>query len=87
VHNRRIQQATRLQVADKRGGRLVGAATDGRQTLADVRVIVPRLAGEKQLHETDAPLDEPTRDQAACAVLARLVVVEPVHLVGGLGFF
>ena len=86
VDDRRIQHAALLEILDERRGRLIGTATDVRQRSTNAAMVVPRLTGKKQLHETDAPLHQSSRDQTSSAVFASRVVVETVHGLSGFGF-
>ena len=85
VDEGRVEEAARLQIGDEGRGRFVGSAADGGEPLADIRVVVPGLSPQKQLHKPHAPFHEPPGDQAARAVFLRDRVVEAVEAVGGLG--
>ncbi len=81
MDDRAVEQSSSLQVCDKRSGGLVGPLTDCRQRGADAGVSIPRLTAQKELHETDTALDEPSCDQTARAVLTSFIAIEPVELV------
>ena len=49
-------------------------------------MVVPNLKIDEELHETNAALDEPPRDEAAAAVAVGLASAEAVHFFGGFGF-
>ena len=48
-------------------------------------MVVPRLSAQKELHESDATLDQSARDQAPRSVVTGFRLVQPVHRVGGFG--
>ena len=80
VNDNFVQHSSLLQVRDQRGRRLIGAFTDRRQSCAEVAVIVPGLAGQEELHETDSAFDQSSSNQTTRAVLARRVLIDAVQL-------
>src|SRR6266704_2355183 len=86
MDNRRVEQAARLEVLDERGGGLIGLAATVHQVALDTLMVVPDLAVDEELHETDAPLDEAPGDEAARAVFTRDRFVQAVELFRGFAF-
>src|SRR3989442_176888 len=86
MDDRGVEQAARLEVLHQRGGRLICLAATIDEVLGDALVVVPDLAVDEELHETDAALDETAGDQATRAVFARDGIVQAVKLLRGLAF-
>src|SRR6266536_2389328 len=86
MDDRRIEQAARLQVLDERGGRLIGLAAAVNEVALDALVVVPDLAVDEELHETDATLDEAAGDEATRAVFAGNRIVQTVKFFRCLAF-
>src|SRR5258708_1012969 len=86
MDNRRIEQAARLEVLDECGGGLIGLAATVHQVALDALMIVPDLAVDEELHETDAALHEAAGDEATRAVFARDGIVKPIKLFRGFAF-
>src|SRR5439155_13279190 len=82
--NRGVEQAARLKLLHQRGGRLISLAAAIDEVLRDALVVVPDLAVDEELHETDAALDEAAGDQATGAVFARDGIVQAVEFLRGL---
>ena len=77
-HKRLVEKPALLEVAHERRARLIGvAALDGEMRM-QVSVLVP--ARVHQLHEADAALGEPPRDQAVVREGSRHERVGAVHL-------
>src|ERR1043166_961386 len=75
-HQRAVEQATLLEIAQECGDRLVPRARKIPVLGFDTIVIVPRLAGAgPDLHEADAALEQPPRDQELPAVHVVAVVL------------
>src|ERR1041385_7149921 len=86
MHNRRVEQATRLEVLDERGGRLIGFAATIHEVALNAFVIVPDLTVDEKLHETDATLDKAAGNEATRAIFAGDGFVQAVKLLSGLAF-
>ena len=76
-----FEQSTLLEIADQRGGRLIGVATLTADRLRQVEMLIP--AAMEELNEPHAPLGQSPSQQAVggeCAGLAsvRAVQVEDV---------
>ena len=78
-----VEHAALLEVADERGDRLVHAADALGVGALEVVVAVPAAA--EDLHEAHAFLHEPAREQALAAKGRGVLVVQPIHLAGGVG--
>ena len=89
-HQRGIEQAALLQVLQQPGDRLIGHAAHLLVVADQVLVRVPlhrdRAAAGVKLHEADAALHQPPRQQTARAELARVLLVQAVQLPRCLGF-
>ena len=81
-----IQHAALFEVLDECGRGTISSAADARQGLLQIVVVVPRLPTEEELEKADSPLDETSRNQAACAVFACRFIIEAVHFLCGFGF-
>src|SRR2546427_5957302 len=86
MDNRRVEQAARFEVLDERGGRLIGLAATVDEVALDALMVVPDLAVNEELHETDTTLDKPAGDEATRAVFARDGFVQAVKLFRGVAF-
>src|SRR6185503_17196630 len=86
MNNRRVQEAARLEVHHKRGGRLIGLAAARGQVALDALVGVPDLPVDEQLHETHTAFDEAASDETARAVFAGGGIIEAVKLLRRFAF-
>ena len=86
-HQRFVEQPALLQITQQAGDRLIRPAAQLRVIRFDPFVSVPLAAAAGiQLHEADAPLDQPPRQQAHAAERLGLFLVDAVQRlrVGGL---
>jgi hypothetical protein len=82
-----IEQAERFEVLNERSGGLVDGATVVRKRFYKGAVVVPGLADVQHLDKANAAFDQAARDETACAVVPRLVLIDAVKLFGDVGFF
>ena len=83
-HQRFVEQPALLQIAQQAGDRLIGRFAQLRVIRFDPFVSVPLAAAAGiQLHEADAPLDQPPRQQAHAAERLGLFVQSSRHRVHG----
>src|SRR5437879_10707157 len=80
MNNGRLEQTARFEIFHQRSRWLIGFAATSGKIAFDALVIIPNLAVDEELHETHAALHEPARDQAAGAVFASGILIEPIKL-------
>src|SRR3954452_663906 len=78
VYDCRIEQAASFEIGDQGRARLIGRLAHGRQAGEQVRVMVPRLKVQKDLHKAYSALHQPAGNQTTCAVFAGLWLIEAV---------
>src|SRR5262249_60165192 len=77
---RRVKQPAPLQVLEQAGDGAVALAAVARVVAPDIAVRIPLAArAAVELHETDAALDQPPRQETVTAVAFRLLAVEAVQ--------
>ena len=79
VNDGRVEQTARLQILHQRRRRLIRLATAVGEVALDILVRVPDLAVDKELHETNAALHQPPRNQATRPVFARHRIIQPIE--------
>ncbi len=85
MHDRRIEQPALFEVFGQCRTRLVDPQAGLRQSSAQRSMMISHLSVRVDGDESNPPFDQPSREQAACAKIASLVVVEPIQLLSRLG--
>src|SRR5215472_10584584 len=77
-HQRAVQQAPLLQVFDQGRCRLIRLTGTVAKAVLQVRMCIPNLVLDEDLHEANTALNQASRHQAALAVGRRSIPVEAV---------
>ncbi len=81
-----IEEAQCPQIVHERSGRAIDGLTIFRQSFDEAAVVIPGLTDVEHLHEANAALHEPARDQTARPVIAGNFLIDAVELLGSRGF-
>ena len=76
----RIKKAAALEIGDERGGGLVDFLASRRKRRDNLRMMVPVLPLIPNLHIAHAPLDQPSSNQAARAIILRRGIVHAIEI-------
>src|ERR1051325_11219187 len=82
----RVEQPERFQIFDQRGGGFVHSPAGIGERFDQAAVMIPGLADVENLHETNASLNQSTRDQAARSIIARDFFVDAIKFFRGFAF-
>ena len=83
-HQRRVEKPTLLEIPQQPGHGPVGTTADPPVICPEIRMTVPRLFLEEDLHETNSSLYQPSSKKTASAIGIGFPVTNPVELPGGL---
>ena len=87
---RTLQQTALFEILEECGYRLVRLRTRPTQSLLEIRVVIPGVVAAAaihiNLHDPHAALNEPPGHKAPAAIGGGNLIVETVHLPGGLAF-
>src|SRR5262245_35990519 len=84
MDDRRVEETAGLQILDQRRRGLVGLAAAIGEALPNVFVVIPDLAVDEELNESDSTLNQPASDQTARAIFPGRRVVKTVQPASGL---
>jgi hypothetical protein len=75
MNQRGIEHSKPLEICYQSSGRLVGTPANGRQTILDGCVVIPRLPAQKYLNKPYTPLHEAAGYETTGAVLTRGIII------------